>query len=122
MPYRALPAEQAASYADQQALGELPGDCQAREPVIAGSAAQRRSWQGFWAAFGAHALVLAGLSRIDLASKPAAVWKALRHPGPGGTRRAAAAILGCLHGHRTSLTKSYLSLKPWWDGGLARGP
>jgi hypothetical protein len=122
MPYRPLPAEQAASYADQQALGELPRDCQTREPVIAGSAAQRRSWQSFWAAFNVHAVILASLSGTDLASKPAAVWKALRHPGPDHTRRPASAILGSLHGHQTSLAKSYLSLRPWWEGGLARGP
>jgi hypothetical protein len=120
MPYRALPSEEAASYADQQSADQLPP--QTAEFVVAGSRAQRRSWQSFWAAFSAHAFILAGLCGVDLSSNPETVWRALRYSTPERARRKAADILVSLRKQSTSFTKSYLSLKPWWEGGLARGP
>lgn len=116
MPYRPLSAEEVGAYADQQ------GQCGygAEQMIIATSGRQRRGWQGFWSAFSAHALLLAGILGVDLASGPAEVWQALR--GQGEQRRRVGAILIGLHAHQTSLTGSYWSLKPWWAGGLARGP
>lgn len=115
MPYRALRAEEAGAYADQQSqCGDGP-----EQMVIAKSGRQRRVWQSFWSAFSAHALLLAGILGEDLASSPVDVWQVLR--GRGEQRRVGAILIG-LHAHQTSLTKSYLSLKPWWAGGLARGP
>lgn len=116
MPYRPLPSAAAAAYADQQS-----GLIDIAETVAAQSARQRRSWQSFWGAFVIHAIVLAGILGIDLNSKPPVIWKALRHR-KNGNSTPASAILIELHAWRTSFTFSYLSLKPWWDGGLARGP
>ena len=116
MPYRPLRAEEAGAYADQQSQSSHGPE----ETVIADEGAQRRSWQSFWSAFSTHAVILAGIFGIDLASAPAEVWKTLR--GRGDKRRWVEAILIELHTHQTSLVKSYLSHKPWWAGGLARGP
>jgi hypothetical protein len=123
MPYRALEVEEAGAYADQQSQGDsfqCDSGSVEKVMVIANGASQRRSWQSFWSAFGAHAMILAGMMGIDLGSNPDEVWRTLR--GSGNNRRSVGAILIELHSYQTSLTKSYLSLKPWWAGGLARGP
>jgi hypothetical protein len=73
------------------------------------------SLQRFWAAFGIHAAILAAILGDPLDSSPASVWRSLRQRWGTATD-----ILIALHAHHTSLTNSYLSIKPWWLGGLAR--
>jgi hypothetical protein len=120
MPYRPLSAGDAQRYADQRSRlnilstdPPLPAeDCRHFSP----NDSHRANLQRYWTAFCCHSLFLAGILGIALDSEPAFVWRTLRHRW--GT---SIGIHRALRAHHTNLTKSYLSLKPWWLGGLARG-
>ena len=118
-PYRRLPSSHAQHYGDQQsrldpASAKVPLDDEDTEYLFP-QGRQRRIMQSFWSAFCLHAIYLAGNYGFQLDSSPESVWRQLRQ---AGTVRK---VLVALAGHQTSLTKNYLSLKPWWQGGLARG-
>jgi hypothetical protein len=119
-PYRSEIVEDAQRFGDQRSRLNLPDDApelpgENKEPLSI-HVEQRDSLQRFWEIFGIHAFFLSGILGIAPNSPPSTVWRALR------TRWGTLSdVLIALHAHHTSLTKSYLSLKPWWLGGLARG-
>ena len=127
-PYRRVPSDLAQRYGDQQSrcdseASQLPLEDENPEHLIPNSPHQRRTLQSHWQAFTQHALILVGLLSIALDSSPELIWRKLRqhpHLSPPAAR-SVRSILLALNIYQTALTKSYLSLKPWWQGGLARG-
>jgi hypothetical protein len=119
-PYRSETVEDAQRFGDQRSRLNLPDDApellDENKEHLSLPCQQRDSLQRFWEVYGIHAFVLAGILGMAPNSPPSTVWRALR------TRWGTLSdVLIALHAHHTSLTKSYLSLKPWWLGGLARG-
>lgn len=119
MPYRPDAVEDAQQFGDQRSRLNLPDDApelpgENKEPLSIHDE-HRDSLLRLWEIFGTHAFFLAGILGIAPNSPPSTIWRHLRHKW--GTL---SHVLIALHAHHTSLTKSYLSLKPWWLGGLAR--
>lgn len=119
MPYRPVASDDAQRFADQRSRLHIPDS---EPPLPAENVSHfsprpdfREMLQSFWSAFSFHSLIPAGILGIALDSSPATVWRTLRHRY--GT---ISDVYRALQAHHTSLTKSYLSLKPWWLGGLAR--
>jgi hypothetical protein len=126
-PYRRVPSDIAQRYGDQQSrfdsgASQLPLDDEVPEPFFP-AGRQRPILQSYWLAFEKQSVVLAGIHGFPLDCSPEMIWRQLRqkpYASPPASRCVSSILLD-LRTHHTALTKCYLSLKPWWQGGLARG-